>query len=179
MQFVAVYSALKGSGGFHLIGKGTAMATKSHLRPLLKHARETIDVCLPGDQSGSQLSCDGLDSKVKEVLFALSAAGVANPRAELTAEEKEDFWHIIVKLWVKQGNKPWIVRPIQCAVDNRLWTVSDPNAIGWRPAMAFLLINDASGMPHNAVSLQNWCADVQTSTTEVPQWMVAIRQQTR
>ena len=92
------------------------MASKSHLRPLLKHARETIDECLPSDQSGGQINGDGLNGKVKELLFAVSAAGVAVPRVELTAEEKEDVWHIVVKLWVRQDIKPWIASPSYYAI---------------------------------------------------------------
>ncbi len=92
-----------GAGAFHTVGKKTAMASMSHLGPLLKHARETIDEYLPGDQSKGHVNRDGLDGKVKELLFAVSAAGVAIPRVELTAKDKEDVWHIVVKLWVRQN----------------------------------------------------------------------------
>lgn len=85
------------------------MASNSPLRALLKHARETLDDCLPSDQSTSQLKSDGLDGKVKELLYAVTAAGAANSRIELSHEEKGDVWHIVVKLWVsKTVNLGWL-----------------------------------------------------------------------
>ena len=86
------------------------MTSSSALKSLLKHARETIDECLPSDQSSAQVQADGLDGKVKEVLFAVSTAGLTNPRIELCREEKGDVWHIVVKLWVGALNEPWIAK---------------------------------------------------------------------
>ena len=66
---------------------------------MLKHARETIDECLPSEHT-SQVSFEAIEGKPKEVLFALLAAGYGNPRIELSCEETGDVWHIVVKLWV-------------------------------------------------------------------------------
>ena len=87
------------------------MASSSPLRPLLKHTRETLDGCLPEDQPTCQMNSDGLDSKLKEVLYAVSTACAAKSSIELSCEEKGDVWHIVVKLWVRQNTEPWMARP--------------------------------------------------------------------
>ena len=75
------------------------MASGSPLKSLLKHARETIDECVPSEHT-IQASREAIDGKLNEILFAVSAAGHASPRPELSCEEKGDVWHIVVKLWV-------------------------------------------------------------------------------
>ena len=93
------------------------MASDSALRSLLKHAKDTVDECLPGDQP---LNGDGLDGKLNEVLFAVSAAGHGSASIDLSGEDKATVWHIVCKLWVSNlpqynsasftTGKPWIGR---------------------------------------------------------------------
>jgi len=93
------------------------MASESALRSLLKHAKDTVDECLPGDQP---LNSDGMDGKLNEVLFAVSAAGHGNTKIELSGEDKATVWLIVCKLWVSNlplytsanftTGEPWIGR---------------------------------------------------------------------
>ena len=83
------------------------MASHTPLRPL-RHARDTIDECLPGDEPYYELSSDKLDNKLHDAFSALVALVNADPRIELSCEEKGDVWYIILKLWVGPNHQPWI-----------------------------------------------------------------------
>ena len=77
------------------------MASGSALSFLLKHARETVDECLPSSVPRENLSNDILDGKLKEVLFAVSSAGHSSSNSiDLSREDKADIWHVVCKLWV-------------------------------------------------------------------------------
>ena len=93
------------------------MASESALRSLLKHAKDTVDECVPGGQPPHS---DGLDGKLNEVLFAVAAAGHGSASINLSGEDKATVWHIVCKLWVSNlplytsasstTGKPWIGR---------------------------------------------------------------------
>lgn len=76
----------------------------SPMTSLLKHARETVDECLPSNVSTKQASTDGLDGRLNEVLFAATAAGHGSTKSELSGEDKADIWHIVCKLWVRDSS---------------------------------------------------------------------------
>ena len=80
------------------------MAPMSPLTSLLKHARETVDECLPSNVSTKQASTDGLNGRINEVLFAATAAGHGSTKPELSGEDKADIWHIVCKLWVRYSS---------------------------------------------------------------------------
>ena len=80
------------------------MAPMSPLTSLLKHARETVDECLPSNVSTKQASTDGLDGRLNEVLFAAAAAGHGSTKPELSVQDKADIWHIVCKLWVRNSS---------------------------------------------------------------------------
>ncbi|CAK0782849.1 hypothetical protein CVIRNUC_006044 [Coccomyxa viridis] len=76
------------------------MASGSALRLLLKHARETVDECLPSNVSREDLNNHTLDGKLSEVLFAVSSAGHGSSKSiDLSWEDKADIWHVVCKLW--------------------------------------------------------------------------------
>ena len=82
------------------------MASGSALRLLLKHARETVDECLPSNVSRENLNNDTLDGKLNEVLFAVSSAGHGSSKSiDLSWEDKADIWHVVCKLWVGTAHR--------------------------------------------------------------------------
>ena len=89
------------------------MASMSPLTSLLKHARETVDECLPSNVSTKQASTDGLDGKLNEVLFAATAAGHGSTEPELSGEDKADIWHIVCKLWVTNSFNATCLRTLE------------------------------------------------------------------
>jgi hypothetical protein len=70
------------------------------LTSLLKHARKTIDDCLPDGVSRKQVGNHGLDGSLNEILFAVTTAGHGSIPPQLSGDDKADIWHIVCKLWV-------------------------------------------------------------------------------
>ena len=157
------------------------MASGSALRLLLKHARETVDECLPSNVSREDLNNHTLDGKLNEVLFAVSSAGHGSSKSiDLSWEDKADIWHVVCKLWVGTAHChvfPSHKTPKNQNVPNQRQTT---HALR-RPIRlkSYTLDCNGSGSSSDVDAMQNSCVDTFSPSSQCPRWMVTLRQHAR
>lgn len=83
------------------------------LTPLLQHAKEVVDECLPDGPSGQSFDSNTLEDRLNPVLFAVLSAGRSTSCVKLSEVDRADLWHIVCKLWVS--------REIACSVKKLAW----------------------------------------------------------
>ena len=157
------------------------MASGSALRLLLKHARETVDECLPSNVSRENLNNDILDGKLNEVLFAVSSAGHGSSKSiDLSWEDKADVWHVVCKLWVRTAHRH--VCPSLKDFKNQ---TSPSSGAGYSGAAednqheGLYLGLQRLWLSTDLHTMQNFCVETFSPSSQCPRWMIALRQHAR
>ena len=160
------------------------MASGSALRLLLKHARETVDECLPSNVSRENLNNDILDGKLNEVLFAVSSTGRGSSKSiALSWEDKADIWHVVCKLLVGTAHRHGCPSlsfskfpRAEMFLNQRQATQALRRPIRMK---IHTLDCNGSGCSSDLDAMQNFCGDTFSPSSQCPRWMVTLRQHAR